>query len=93
MKKLSLVILLVLLVLFCCSEKENILTEATYVVFYSDKNTDTLNISTIGILRESSIRGTNEISIINSKAEEWCEIIYRNTAPFKRIKFKQTIIK
>jgi uncharacterized protein YcfL len=93
MKKLSLVILLVLLVLFYCSEKENILTEATYVVFYSDKNTDTLNISTIGILRESSIRGTNEISIINSKAEEWCEIIYRNTAPFKRIKFKQTIIK
>lgn len=90
MKKISLVILLAL---FCCSEKENVLTEATYVVFYSDKNIDTLNVSTIGVLRESYIRGTNEISIINSKAEEWCEIIYRNTAPFKRIKFKQSIIK
>ena len=93
MKKLSLVILLVLLVLFCCSKKENVLTEATYVVFYSDKNIDTLNVSTIGVLRETSIRGTNEIYIINSKAEEWYEIIYKNTAPFKRIKFKKTIIK
>jgi hypothetical protein len=76
-----------------CSKKENVLTEATYVVFYSDKNIDTLNVSTIGVLRETSIRGTNEIYIINSKAEEWYEIIYKNTAPFKRIKFKKTIIK
>lgn len=93
MKKLSLVLLLVLLVLFSCSEKENTLTEASYVVFYSDKNIDTLNVSTIGVLRESSVRGTNEIYVINSEAEEWYEIKYKNTAPFKRIKFKQTIIK
>jgi hypothetical protein len=95
MKKLSLVLLLVLF--SCTIEKKQIeqivLTEATYVVFYSDSNIDTLNVSTTGILNESSIEGSNEIYIISTNSKKWYETIYNNSAPFKRIKFKQTIIK
>lgn len=93
--KNKLLILLSGVLLTSCSEKQKqtVLTEATYVVFYSDSNIDTLNVQTTGILRERSIKGTNEIYIINTDKNNWYEKIYENSAPFKRIKFKQTIIK
>ena len=90
--KNKLLILLSSVLLISCSEEQEqvILTEATYVVFYSDNNIDTLNVSTYNKIVESSYRGVNNIYISSFYKNE---DIYNNTAPFKRIKFKQTIIK
>ena len=78
--------------LFSCSEKQEqvVLTEATYVIFYSDSNIDTLNVSTYNNIVESSYEGINNIYISSYYKNE---DVYNNTAPFKRIKFKQTVIK
>ncbi len=89
-------LLISLLGLFSCnSDKQEpvVLTEATYVVIYTEKFVDTLNISTTGIIKTSSYQGVNELYVIDDSKKEWYKTYYRGTAPFLRIKHQETVIK
>jgi len=85
MKKL---LILLTLFLISCNNNTKILTKATYVIFYSASVTDTIHVATYGKIRE-------DVNIIIDYQEEVgrfpMRIIYHNSAPYKRIYYKETV--